>query len=210
MSNICSKVITSCIGADCNNPVFAGIEGIGYVFNKSEIASFTYDQTNPNVITEITMATYDDNGNDVAYTGFQVSQLGKTPFTGTNTSMTEGNVQNLFTETVTFVVPDNSPAAAMLLDNIANGKFVFVLQNEYTGSDGRGSYQVYGGKKGLVCTAMERDAYSEDTNGGWSVTLTAERTPNSALFLEHTTTSGGETVVDTKSYLESITDDCEE
>ncbi len=205
MSNICSKVITSCIGADCNNPVFAGIEGIGYVFNKSEISSFTYDQTNPNVITEITMATYDDNGTDVAYTGFQVSQLGKTPFTGTNTAMTEGTIGNVFTETVSFVVPDNSPAAAMLLDSIANGKFVFVLNNEYTGSDGRGAWQVFGAKKGLVCTEMTREAYSEDTNGGWAVTLTAERTPNSALFLEHKTGQD----VDTADYIKTITDDCE-
>lgn len=205
MSNLCQKVINTCITASCENPVFSGIEGVGYIFNKSEIASFDYDQTNPNVITGINMATYENEGQDVSYTGFVVSQLGKTPFTGTTTSMTEGNIGNTFTETVSFVVPDNSPAAAMILDNLANGKFVFVLNNEYTGSDGRGSYQVFGAKKGLVCTAMERDAYSEDTNGGWSVTLTAERTPNSALFLEHKTNSA----VDTADYLKTITDDCE-
>lgn len=199
---LCEKLIKSCVTASCENPVFSGIEGVGYIFNKSEITGFAYDQTNPNVITEITMGT---DSLDVAYTGYVVSQLGKTPFTGTNTSMVEGNIANVFTETVTFVVPDNSPVAAMLLDNIANGKFVFVLKNEYTGSDGRGSYQVYGVKKGLVCTTMERDAYSEDTNGGWSVTLTAERTPNSALFLEHKTNS----TVDTADYLKTITDDCE-
>lgn len=212
MSNLCNKVITSCIAADCENPIFKGIESIGYVFNKSEIVSMSveYNKTtnptgSPNVITEIVMDTYEDDGQDVSYTGFEVKQLGKTPFTGTTTSMAEGNVMNTFTETVTFVVPDNSPVAAMLLDNIANGKFVFVLKNEYNGSDTRGSYQVFGAKKGLVCTAMERDAYSDDTNGGWQVTLTAEGCPNSAMFLEHKTS----TTVDTADYLKTITDDCE-
>lgn len=216
MSNLCNKVIESCISASCENPIFKGIESIGYVFNKSEIEDFTYeyDKTtnptgNPNVITEINMASHTVGGSSVDYTGFEVKQLGKTPFTGTNTAMAEGNVMNTFTETVTFVVPDNSPAAAMLLDNIAGGKFVFVLQNEYTGADGRGSFQVFGAKKGLVCTAMERDAYSDDTNGGWSVTLTAEGCPNSALFLEHTDTSGDTPVVDTAAYIKTITDDCD-
>lgn len=202
MANICEKLITACVGADCTNPIFKGIEGKAWIFNKSEIASFTYDGTNPNLITAITMATYDDNGNDVAYVGYTIDQLGKTPFTGTNTSMTEGNVANKFTETLAFIVPDNSPTAAMLLDNIANGKFVVVVENEYDGADNKGKFQIYGAKKGLVCSAMERDAYSDDTDGGWAVTLVAEGTPNSALFVEHKTGQD----VDTKAYLDTLVD----
>lgn len=204
MSNICEKLLSACIGADCDNPIFAGMESKAWIFNKSEIASFTYDQTNPNLITGITMKTYEDGGDDVAYTGYTISQLGKTPFTGTNTTLVEGNISNKFTEVFNFVVPDNSPAAAMLLDNIANGKFVVVAQNQYDGSDKKGAFQVFGAKKGLVATAMERDAYSEDNDGGWAVTLTAENTPNSALFIEHKTG----TDVDTLEYLDSLVD-CE-
>lgn len=206
MANICEKLLAGCIGADCDNPIFAGMEAKAWIFNKSEIASFTYSQTNPNLITAITMKTYDDDGTDVAYVGYTISQLGKTPFTGTNTALVEGNISNKFTETFNFVVPDNSPAAAMLLDNIANGKFVVVAQNQYNGSDNKGAFQVYGAKKGLVATAMERDAYSEDNDGGWAVTLTAENTPNSALFIEHQDTSGDTPVVDTESYLDSLVD----
>jgi len=202
MANICEKLLAGCIGADCDNPIFAGMEAKAWIFNKSEIASFTYSQTNPNLITAITMKTYDDDGTDVSYVGYTISQLGKTPFTGTNTSLVEGNISNKFTETFNFVVPDNSPTAAMLLDNIANGKFVVIAQNQYDGSDNQGAFQVYGAKKGLVATAMERDAYSEDNDGGWAVTLTAENTPNSALFIEHKTG----TDVDTESYLDSLVD----
>lgn len=204
MPNICEKLINACIGADCTNPIFTGMESKAYIFNSSEIKSFTYDQTNPNLITGITMKTYEDGGNDVAYVGYTISQLGKTPFTGTNTTLVEGNVSNKFTETLNFVLPDNSPSAAMILDNLANGNFVVIAQNQFDGSDNKGAFQVYGAKKGLVCTAMERDAYSEDNDGGWAVTLTQENSPNSALFIEHKTG----TDVDTESYLDSLVD-CE-
>lgn len=203
--NVCQKILTSCIGADCDNPIFSGIESVAWIFNKSEIASLTYDNTNKNTVTAITMKTYDNEGTDVAYVGYLVTQLGKEPFTGTTTSMTEGNVQNNFTETVVFSLPDNCPSAGAILDMIANGSFTVVLANEYTGSDTKGKYQIYGGKKALKCTAIEREAYG-DNQGGWQITLTAENCPNSSLFVYHTTTEGGETVEDTESYLNSLVD----
>lgn len=193
MANLCEKLLAGCIGADCDNPVFAGMESKAWIFNKSEIASFTYDSQNPNLITDITMKEISAGVNAVGYT---ISQLGKTPFTGTNTALVEGNAANKFTETFNFIVPDNSPAASMLLDNIANGKFVVVAKNEYTGSDSKGAFQVYGAKKGLVATAMERDPYGEDADGGWAVTLTSENTPNSALFFYKTDAATTESTLD--------------
>lgn len=193
MANLCEKLLAGCIGADCDNPVFAGMESKAWIFNKSEIASFTYDSQNPNLITDITMKEISSGVNAVGYT---ITQLGKTPFTGTNTALVEGNASNRFTETFNFIVPDNSPAASMLLDNIANGKFVVVAKNEYTGSDSKGAFQVYGAKKGLVATAMERDAYGEDADGGWAVTLTSENTPNSALFFYKTDAATTESTLD--------------
>jgi hypothetical protein len=193
MANLCEKLLAGCIGADCDNPIFAGMESKAWIFNKSEIASFTYDSQNPNVITDIVMKEISQGVNAVGYT---ISQLGKTPFTGTNTALVEGNAANKFTETFNFIVPDNSPAAAMLLDNIANGKFVVVAKNEYTGSDSKGAFQVYGAKKGLVATAMERDPYGEDADGGWAVTLTSENTPNSALFFYKTDAATTESTLD--------------
>ena len=183
MANLCEKLIAGCVGADCDNPIFEGMEAKAYIFNKSEIASFTDDAStpaNPNLKTAIVMK----ENEGVSYTGYTITQLGKTPFTGTNTTLAEGNVANTFTETFNFVVPDNSPTAAMLLDNIANGKFVVVAKNSYEGSDRKGQFQ----------------AYSDDNNGGWAVTLTAEKTPTSALFLEHKTND----TVDTETYLDSL------
>ena len=192
MANKCEDFLNQCIGASCENPIFTGVENKAWIFNKKDIESFTWelddDGQKTNVITAITMAA--------GKTGYTIDQIGKTPYTGTTTSMTEGNIANTFTENISFVVPDNSPLAGMILDSLANGKYVVIIENEYDGVDGRGKFQVYGAKKGLVASAIENDKYSEDTNGGWSVTLTATNTPNSSIFIEYTT--------DTKTYLNTL------
>lgn len=197
MANLCEKLISACVGADCDNPIFEGMGSKAYIFNKSEIDSFTYDASLPNLITAITMKT---DENSTAYTGYTITQLGKTPFTGTGTEMAVGNAGNKFTETFAFVVPDNSPTAAALLDNIANGKFVVIGQNEFDGSDHKGTWQVYGAKKGLTAATMARTAYDSDNDSAWVITVTSENTPNSALFIEHTTGS----TVDTETYLNGL------
>ena len=134
---MCEKLIGSCIAADCQNPIFTGIDSRAYIFNKKDITFDIPTKADPNVYTTITMRSYIPEGetDPVTAVGYTIDQLGKTPFTGTNTALVEGNAANKFTETLNFVVPDNSPAAAMLLDNIANGKFVVIVKNEYTGSD---------------------------------------------------------------------------
>lgn len=197
MANLCEKLINACIAADCDNAPFTGMDNKAWIFNKSEIASITYDSENPNLITDIAMKEISAGVNAVGYT---VSQLGKTPYTGTQTEMTEGNTSNKFTETFAFTCPDNSPAAAALLDNIANGKFVVVAKNEYSGADGKGKFQVYGAKKGLTASAMTRDPYSDDADGQWQVTLVSENVPNAALFIYKTNEETTET------YLDSLVD----
>lgn len=192
MANKCEDFLNQCIGASCENPIFTGVENKAWIFNKKDIESFTWELDDAgqktNVITAITMVS--------GKNGYTIDQIGKTPYTGTTTSMTEGNIANTFTENISFVVPDNSPLAGMILDSLANGKYVVIIENEYDGVDGRGKFQVYGAKKGLVASAIENDKYSEDTNGGWSVTLTATNTPNSSIFIEYTT--------DTKTYLNTL------
>lgn len=194
-----------CISADCKNMPFTGMGSVAYIANKSEI-EFTFATGNPNLVTGITMKVLEEGQNsdpDVVAVLYSIQQFGKTPFTGTQTSMVEGNTSNKFTETFSFVLPDNSPAAANMLDNIANGKFVVIAQNEYEGTDKKGTWQVYGLKKGLVATAMERDPYSDDTDGQWQVTLTSENVPTSAIFIQHMS-SDATPVDDTASYLEGL------
>lgn len=201
MSNLCEKLLNQDIVASCNNPVFAGMNSRSYIFNKSEV-ELTYDETGV-VITDIDMKTYGEGSEETTAVGYKVIQLGKQPYEGTTSSLVEGSVMNKFDHTVQFIVADNSPEAAGILNNIKDGKFVMVCQNDYTGSDGRGEWQAYGCKKGLSCTAMERDAYG-DNDGAWVVTLVESGSPMSAIFVEHKNASQE---VDTAEYLEGLCED---
>lgn len=196
--NICEKLISSCISADCNNPIYTGVGQVAYIFNFQDIEGLVTDPDNPNLITSLTLREVSEG---VTATGYKIVNLGRTPFTGSNTAFSAGNIQNKFTETVSFVVPDASATAAQMVDNLANGKFVIVLENEYNGSDGTGKFQLYGGLKGLIASDISRDPYSTDTDGAYAITLTSENVPNSGLYLQHQD--------DTRAYLESITDACQ-
>lgn len=198
---LCEKLLKDCISISCENPVFAGIQATGWIFNKEEIGAVTYatdtqGNKNPNLVTGWTMLN--------SAKGYRVQQLGKTPFTGTNTEMVEGTNMNTFTNNVNILVPDNSAAASNgIIDNLANGKFVVILANEYTGSDDKSRYQVFGLNKGLSATAIANDKYGEDSMGGWAVTLTEENAPVSGVFFFDTD------LTTTVAAIEAMTDDCE-
>lgn len=205
MANLCEKLISSCISADCDNPIYTGMEQTAYIFNFKDIVDHLPDTTdenfngNPNLVTEFIMREISAG---VTATGYRILNLGKTPFTGTNTAFAAGNVSNKFNETVVLVVPDASATAAEQVDKLANGKFIIVLQNSYPGSDNTGRFQIYGLKRGLTASDISRDPYSADTDGAYMVTLTSENVPNSGMFLQHTDIDNSD---DTLAYLESIT-----
>lgn len=200
-TNICEKLIASCIGADCNAMPTTGMNSKAFIFNKAQIDHIEYDATNPNLATDIVMKT---NSSDVAYVGYQIDQLGRVPYTGTQTAFNSNDVMNNFTETFQFVYYDNSPTAALTLDNIANGRFVVVAENEFEGTDGKGRYQIYGAGKALVASDINRDPYSDENLGAWIVQLQAENTSKSAVFFEHETSG----TVDTATYLEQTLAPC--
>lgn len=192
----CDKKISACIKADCAKPNFAGIESKAWLFNKEDVV-VSFSQTDANVVTDITTI-----GTAVGYT---VTQFGKQPYSGTQTTLVEGNAGNKFTNTFNFIVPDNSHTASnKVIDNLANGKFIAVIQNSFEGSDGDSAYQVYGGKKGLTASAIDNDKYSEDTDGGWSISLVEENTPISGAFLVPTLAVGSTMA----EYMANIAPDC--
>lgn len=193
----CSKTIEKCIKASCSNPVYSGVEATGWIFNKKEVVP-TYYQSDPNnndtidkhqVVAFSNMATLKK--------GYEVHQLGKTPFTGTMTEMVEGTNANTFTNTLALVVPDNSLEVSRdIIDNLANGSFVVILENSYDGGDKESKYQVFGLSKGLKATAITNDKYSEDTNGGWAVTLTEESVGLSGVFFLDTDLATTKTTIE--------------
>lgn len=183
MSNICESLISACIAANCDNPLFSGVDGLGYIANFADIADVTYDSTNPSIINSITMAPGATQGTTTCF--YTIQQLGKQPFEGSQTEMTEGAYGNRFTNTINFAVVDNGPdITENIIDKLANGKFVVILKNDYEGT-GNAKYSVYGIKKGLKAATITRELYG-DNDSAWIVSMTEENAPKSGLFFYNT------------------------
>lgn len=189
MAELCTYFIESCVSADCENPIYAGMAPVGYLANFDQIASVTYDTTNGNLITGFTMGTTTGT-NPTSYCWYKVQQLGRQPFEGTQVEMSESTYGNKWTHTVQIVISDHGPKISHdILDRLANGRFVFIGQNDYVHQtdatagtvQGDNKYEVMGVKKGLRATAITREAYG-DNDGAWIVTLTEENGPQSANF----------------------------
>lgn len=183
MASVCDYLLSQDIIASCSDPVTPGLEQDGVIMNRAEIDfdAITFDTTRGNVISSMAMKS--------GKRGYRIKVLGSTPFNGTKTSFVAGNYQNTFTNDVQFVVLDNGPdVCENVIDNLANGKFVIVLENSFKGlnkatNKGDSAFQVYGFAQGLVASAIENDKYSEDSNGGWLVTMQETKAPNSGIFL---------------------------
>lgn len=183
MSSLCEKLLSGCISADCENPLYAGVGALGLLMNYSDVANITYDENNGNIINGFTMKTTGENQTACAYT---VQQLGNQPFSGSNTALVAGTYGNRFTNTIQLAIVDNGPEISHdVIDSLANGKFIAILVNDYKHNNGDNKYQVYGAAKGLKCTAITREFYG-DNEGAYVVTLTEENAPKSGVFFYST------------------------
>lgn len=183
MANVCDFLLSQDIVASCTDPITPGIEQDGVIVNRADIDfdAVTFNESLPNAVSALSLKA--------GKKGYRIKVLGNTPFTGTGTSFVAGNYQNTFTHTVQFVVLDNGPDVCKnVIDNLANGKFVIALENNYKGlnkttNKGSAAFQLYGFNNGLVASAIENDKYSEDSNGGWLVTMQETRSSNSGMFI---------------------------
>lgn len=199
-TSVCEFLLARDIAASCSDPVVPGFEQEGIIMNRDEIdfGAITFDTTRSNVISQIAMLA--------GKRAYKVRVLGNTPFTGTSTSFVSGTYQNTFTNTVQFVVLDNGPdVCESVIDALANGRFVMILENTFKGlnkesNKGDAAFQIYGYTQGLAASAIENDKYSEDTNGGWLVTLQETKASKSGMFLYKSD------YATTKTMFESLTD----
>jgi hypothetical protein len=163
--------------------VTRGLESDGVIINRKDIdfSATEFDEVNKNSIKTLVLKS--------GKTGYAVSQLGATPYTGTTVSLVKGTYVNKFNNTVALVVLDNTPAAcANIIDGLANGEFVVILRNKHKGVNGSAEFQVFGYYQGLFAETIDNDKYSEDVEGGWAVTLVESGAPKSALFFFNTDT----------------------
>lgn len=174
MAETCDFALAQDISVNCEKPQQAGLRNTGWLVNYDDIDWATLAQTD-NVVSKLALAS------DRAY---KVVVPGKTPFSGTQTALTTGTYLNKFTKTAAIVVLNSGPDVSKnVIDQLANGRFVFIFENKYHGADDKNTFEIYGLEQGLTASEMTNDKYSEDTDGGWAVTLVEEGAPSSGIFL---------------------------
>ena len=177
MAGICDSIISKGIELNCESPIVKGLEADAVICNRADVdfSQSAFDEASKNVLKTLILKS--------GKKGYPVVQQGSKPFTGTKITLATGTYRNTFTNEISIAVLDNGPDVAQnIIDGLANGSFVLITKNVHKGEGGKAEYQVYGYYQGLRATAIESDKYSEDTDGGWLVTLQETSAPKSALF----------------------------
>ena len=181
MANLCNALIAHDIEANCDNLGIKGLEADGKIINRADIdfAATVFDSANDNIIKTLVLKT--------GKQAYDVAQLGNTPFTGLVQNLNVGTYINTWTTDIPIAILDNSPSVAKnIIDALSNGEFVLILKNKARGTNGDSKYQVFGYAQGCRTSAGTRDAYSDDTEGGWLITLQEANHPKSAMFYFNT------------------------
>nr|DAO46391.1 MAG TPA: hypothetical protein [Caudoviricetes sp.] len=174
MGNTCESLIAQDIKIPCEDQVTKGLESDGLIINRNDI-DFAKTVIEGNVIKTLVLKT--------GKKAYEIRQEGADPFTGTKTELNVGTYRNSWKNTVAIVVLANTPdVCSNIIDGLANGKFVVILRNLSKGADGGAEYQVFGFAQALKAASGENDKYSDDTEGGWLVTLEEESVPKAAYF----------------------------
>lgn len=197
MSGICDNAIKRDIELNCDDPIVPGLEQEGVIMNRSDIdfSTVAFNTTRKNVIETLAMKS--------GKKAYKVVVSGGTPFTGTNTALATGTYRNTFTNTVNMVILANDPdVCADIIDGLANGEYVTILENKAKSlqkeeNPGDSAFQIYGYYQGLKAAEISNDKYSEETEGGWSVSLQETKVPKSALFYYKTDYDTTKTAIDT-------------
>lgn len=193
---LCDDAIRREISVNCAEPIVPGVEAEGVIINRADIdfSASALSKERPNVIESLVLKS--------GKKGYKVLQGGNSPFTGTSIALAVGTYRNTFTNTVNFVVLDNDPdVCADIIDGLANGSFVVILENKHKGTSkeknaGDAAFQVYGWYQGLKAAEISDEKYSEDTDGGWAVSLQETKAPKSGMFLFSTSYEATKTAVD--------------
>ncbi len=188
----CDYKLAADMVANCETPSTKGVRNTGYIINIDDIdfESCVRDKDNPAVLTTIALLS--------GKKAYRIYVPGKTPFTGTNKSLAEGTYRKTFTKAINLVILDNGPEVVNnIINPLANGQFVVILENKYGGKDGKNTFEVYGFEQGLSATALADDKYSEETDGGWSATLEESGAPSAGIYLYNTSIAATRTALST-------------
>nr|DAG62284.1 MAG TPA: hypothetical protein [Caudoviricetes sp.] len=153
----CLTKIQSAITYDCDG----GNTGLlsALLINKEDIASITFDPTNPALVTAITLKE--------AAAAYKIDTVKRTLVTTESLKVNEG-APNAFTHSATIVVTEAVTAVLFrnLINPMANGSFVILTQalRSPSSSESTNVARAFGLYYGMSVTSIERSSHE---NGGW-------------------------------------------
>lgn len=181
----CDNLIKMNIERNCEDPLAMGYEKQGVLINRADVdfGSIEFDETNINIVKTLTLKE--------GTKGYLVNQYGSKPFNGTTKTVEVSETLGAsVTSAVHIVLPDHSPAIIEgVVDPVLSGEFLFISYNKHkglNGANGASAFEIHGFYQGLTISEGSRDAYSEETGGGWAFTLTETKAPKAGLFLFNT------------------------
>ena len=177
-NSICNGLISQGIPkGDCANLPAKGYERLAVLINREDIdfnnAELSADY--PNVLVSL--------GLKDGKTGYEVHQMGGSPFTGSNKSLEDNAYYRSVTKTLVIAVINNDREVyGKFVDPLLNGEFVAIVERKDKGKDNASAFEILGYHNGLSLTALDEDAYG-DYYGGGLYTLTETAAPVSRMYL---------------------------
>lgn len=152
---------------DCALPIVGGTKARLILINAEDLneASYTYDMTNEEIIKTITMSSspavraYEFEG--IKNSNEASISLVPTPYSA------------YVNHQILFRIFKNVPEAKSQINQMIKGRFIAIVENNYTGVDGNGSFELYGKIQGLEISELTRSSADSDTQGAYVITLSS-------------------------------------
>ena len=156
--------ITAGVAISCTIKQVAGTTDKLILFNYDEIASYTRNGTNTQIIEAITMVV-----NVPAYTGFAFE--GKQQSLEPKQTLVRTRYNTGWDHEVVFKVFDSQPTTKQQIEKMAESRLVAIVENNFKGTAGNAAYEVYGIDTGLYMLVGERNVSDPESMGAFNVTL---------------------------------------
>ena len=119
---------------------------------------------------------------------YKINQL-KNAFTDTEVAAEVGDYRVTFTNNLAFKIFDQGPKVAAIVNGLANGEFVVILEQKdksldaYNYASGESKWRVFGIENGLTASEITNNAYDDSIGNGWSVKMEEKASSSSEYFI---------------------------
>lgn len=163
----------------CDNPIVKGLYSEGWLFRKKYfvMSRSNYSTDYGKLLNECFVRWGFKPANEgQEEKASKIIVPSRTPFAGTKTEFSPGTYENTFTKTVSFVLLNQGPVVAqkMIAPLAEFDDWVIILHKRDVGENKSvhaGTLEVYGFEQGLKLTEAASEPWSDETLGGWQVTM---------------------------------------